>query len=156
MNKRTKMNRKTYWTPNEFDEMIEKGVVQKFTPHRGSEGTTRYHISGTRIRWREFKVVTGEEGMEKVRENPTVAILKANMLNERTRQFNLLKAEYEKLYMMALEAGIVQRNGDPCPKCKSTNTSKRSQQHSTHEGVFVEAWLDCFDCEDSEYRGERF
>lgn len=72
------------------------------------------------------------------------------------RQLALLRHAYENLWSVALEAGAIVFDGKPCIKCGSTNTQERGQRHMTHEGTFTEAWRDCYECGNNEYRGDRF
>lgn len=72
------------------------------------------------------------------------------------KQLVLLRVAYEQLWDIAFEGGVIKFEGKPCVKCGSTNTQSRGQRHVTHEGSFMEAWRDCYDCGHNEYGGDRF
>jgi hypothetical protein len=139
----------------DFQQAIDEGLIIQTGK---CPDTHRYHIKGAGIRWDEYHSRKDIETLVEAGHGG-IATVMANFQQRRNyteRRYALLRHEYTQLKQLALDKKLITRNGKPCPNCKSTNTSQRSQRHTTYDGQFMEIWLDCYDCQESEYRGDRF
>ncbi len=161
------MNKSEYMT-EKLEDLIERGLVVKTQ----REDSTMIHYRFTdvypRIQWYEEdeeeierqrqaileKAEELDEILEEVFPNWLMTLIPARIYNNSdTRRFAFLRRKFSILYSHSHEFGAIVKNGKKCKECGSTNTSGRSTRHY---GGGLESWTDCYDCESSEYTGERF
>ena len=159
------MNKSEYMT-EKLEDLIEKGTVIKYQKEGSS--LINYSIKGTRIRWIEedeeliesqrLAILEKKEELDEILKdvfpNWLMTLIPARVYNNQDkRRFNFLRWKFTELYHHAHRFGAVVKNGPKCKNCGSTNTQRRGTRHSCGG---LESWIDCYDCETSEYTGERF
>ena len=140
----------------EIPKMIENGEI-KTKPSKVSYSEAKYTLKGrhgARYSWRKIPQDLWQRVQDPKQAN--LVNLWAHRYFEQQVELAFLRDAYEKLWDIAFEAGVIKFDGKPCEQCGSTNTQDRGGRHITHEGSFIEAWRDCYDCGHNEYRGDRF
>jgi len=138
----------------DFEKAIDEGLVIQ----TDMNSKIKYRIEGTGIWWTEWN---HRGTIEKLLEagQGGAATTMANVVsqdNHLRRKHALLRYEHDKLRQLALDTGLIKRNGRPCGECKSTNTETEGQTHYV-EGGYAQAWSrQCFDCGHCEAGGDRF
>ena len=141
----------------DFQQAIDEGLIcqsinEEYNWHR-------YWIKGEyRNRWTEYHSRRDIETLVEAGYG-SIATMMATLQqsnNEKSRKYALLKYEHSKLKQLALDTGLIKRNGKPCTACKSTNTETNGQRHLIDGGSAYTWSRYCFDCEHSEVGGDRF
>lgn len=140
----------------DFQQAIDEGLIHQSIDEKYNWHS--YHIKGTQIRWTEYH---SRRDIETLLEagHGGIATAMANVQqsnNWKSRDNALLRYELGNLKRLALDTGLIIRNGKPCTACKSTNTETNGQRHYI-DGGSAYAWSRyCFDCEHNEVGGDRF
>jgi len=138
----------------EFEKAIDEGLITEIK----MKDISRYRIEDTGIWWYEWHSFRTVESLMEAGQGNAATIM-ANMVsqdNHLKRRHSLLRHEHNKLKQLALDTGVIKRNGRPCSECKSTNTETEGQIHYV-EGGYAQPWSrQCFDCEHCEVGGDRF
>lgn len=139
-----------------FQQAIDEGLIHQQMNEEYNWRT--YHIKGTQIRWTEYHSRRDIETLVEAGHGG-IATIMANTQqsnNWKARDNALLRYELDNLKQLALDTGLIKRNGKPCTMCKSTNTETDSQRHYI-DGGSANTWSRyCFDCEHSDVGGDRF
>ena len=140
----------------DFEQAIDEGLIHRETNEKYN--WHRYHIKGTQILWNEYHSRRDIETLVEAGHGGIATIMAGTQssCNWKSRDNALLRYELDNLKQLALDTGLIKRNGKPCTACKSTNTETDGQPHFI-DGGYAHTWSRyCFDCEHSEVGGDRF